>query len=756
MNLFKLSLATVAGLHLAFSPLSAQSNFSWNPISDYQITADNIIITPTHFQAFEIDNIQLKHFLFHLGNTPEQAAIIQLPNPAGDMEDFRIWETPMMEAGLAAQFPEIKTFTAVSVSDPTVTAKLDYTAYGFSAMIYGNDESYYIDPINYDGGSQYQVYKKSDLQHKNKQRSSCQVGTDEQMDEILNAGRIVPPTSASGTPQLRTNGSVRKTYRLALACTGEYAKAVTGSSYPLKFEVLSKMTTTMNRVNGIYERELSVNMVLISNNSDIVYTNPSTDPYIFNNNGYYLLDENQDNVQSVIGSSNYDIGHIFSTGGGGIATVGSVCYNSVKAQGVTGSPAPYGDPFDVDYVAHEMGHQFGANHTFNNCAGNENYSTAFEPGSGSTVMAYAGICGSTNDLQDNSSDYFHPASLDEISEHISYVTCGTSATGSGTISLPSYTSTYKIPTNTAFELTAPVATWAGGSSLYYAWDQFNNGQIQRDEPLGATATAAPIFRSYKNSTYNRTRSFPNTDSVHSNKYSFKGERTPTVARNVKTRVTVRGISSDGFGSFHTSSSQVTVNYINTGSAFAVTSPNTSSVTWATGTNQTVTWNVAGTSGAPISTASVNIYLSIDGGKTYPITLASGVANTGSATVTVPEETATTKARVKVKGADNVFYDVSNVNFRITGSPSGITDITLNESFDIYPNPAQDIIHIKPITDIKQYEVRIYNILGQVMHTGTYKNENASIDIAGFANAVYAIEVIDAASGDRGNFKFVKQ
>src|SRR5690606_22782836 len=180
---------------------------------------------------------------------------------------------------------------------------------------------------------------------------------------------------------------------------------------PTKLNVLSAMVTTINRVNGIYEKELSVSLELIGDNDTLIYLNGSTDPFDANNNGGALLGQNQTNTNTVIGAANYDIGHIFSTDGGGIAFLGCVCANNQKARGVTGSPSPVGDPFDVDYVAHEMGHQFGANHSFNACSGTESQQNAFEPGSGSTIMAYAGICGPVNNLQANSHDYFHITSL---------------------------------------------------------------------------------------------------------------------------------------------------------------------------------------------------------------------------------------------------------------------------------------------------------------------------------------------------------
>jgi hypothetical protein len=583
-------------------------------------------------------------------------AVLSLPLPKGGFGRFRIVESPIMEPGLAAKFPEIKTYRGQGIEDPTATVRLDLTPAGFHAMILSPEGNVYIDPYSRKDSDHYMSYLTGEYTRRGE---AFQCGVESHGSH---------PIPRSVAISKAVSGSTLRTYRLAVAATGEYTAFFGGTVA----QGQAAIVTAINRVTGIYEREVAIRMVLVANNDQLVYTNSGSDPYT-NNNGGTMLGQNQSNIDSVIGSANYDIGHVFSTAGGGVASLRVPCVNGSKARGVTGQASPTGDPFWVDFVAHEMGHQWGGNHTFNgnagSCAGgNRNGSTAYEPGSGTTIQAYAGICGA-QDIQSNSDAYFHGLSLDEI---ISYSTTGNgnscavqTATGNSPPTVNAGTS-YTIPLNTPFELCGS-ATDPEGDSLTYGWEEFDLG------PAGAPNSPsgnAPIFRAFAPAT-SPCRMFPQRSDVVNNTQTL-GEILPSYARTMNFRLTVRDNRSGGGG---VNDDSTTVIASSVGGPFQVTAPNTA-VTWLVGTSQNVTWNVAGTDLSPISCSAVDITLSTDGGTSYSVNLATGAPNSGSRNITVPAS-ATTSARVRVQCAGNIFFDISNTNFTIDGSSGAPPTVSIN-------------------------------------------------------------------------------
>jgi hypothetical protein len=626
---------------------------------------------PRTFKAFALNRGALQRLL---RLAPEEfetgSLIVTVPMPDGTLGRFRIEHSLIVEPGLAAKFPELAaTFRGVGIDDPTATIRFDLMQKGFHAMILRAGTTTYVDPA---GDSDYYVaYEKTALPEPD-EPFVCRTNEND-LTGLLTAAES--QSAAVAAPEV-ANGSTLRTYRLALAATGEYT-AFTGGTVA---SALAAQVVSMNRVNAVYERELAIRMVIIANNDQIVYTNSSTDPYT-NNNGSTMLTQNTTNLNNVIGTANFDIGHVFSTGGGGVAVLNGPCGGN-KAKGVTGSPAPVGDGFDIDYVAHEMGHQFGAPHTFNgttgNCGGgNRSGTSALEPGSGITIMAYAGICGA-EDLALHSIDTFAVKSLEQISAFKEAAgNCGLASSTGNTPPTVTSPGNFTVPQQTPFALTA-TATDINGDTLTYDWQEYDFG-AQAPPNTDADGQARPIFRSY-NPTAGGTRYFPslqyilNNDNVPPQTYNcgrtaacLTGEIMSALGRTMTFQVVVRDNRPNG-GGIATATSQVSVT--TSSGPFRVTAPNTG-VTLAGNSSSLVTWSVNDTNVAPVSATNVDILLSTDGGLTFPTVLAASTPNDGSESVTLPNINTST-ARIKVQGTGKIFFDISNANFAINAVAVSVT------------------------------------------------------------------------------------
>ncbi|GAA4053227.1 hypothetical protein GCM10022409_45180 [Hymenobacter glaciei] len=631
-------------------------------------------LTPAlrHAQALSLDVNGLRAALATAPTETQPAAaplVLALPLPDGGTARFALREAPVMEPALAAKFPQIKTYAGVGLDDAAATVRLDLSPQGFHAQVLtGGGNSFYIDPATATDARRCLSFYRRDMNRAAAGAANFSCGFKPSLaDKQATAQRRAAAAKNAAATAAKPTQLPLRTYRLALANTPEYAltKGNTAAG------VLAGEVATVNRVVGVYERELAVRLVLVVHNDRLLFlsgTGPQPPTPYDNFDGGAMLAENQANIDQLIGRSQYDIGHVLSTGGGGVAGLGVVCNDALKAQGVTGSSNPVGDAFDIDYVAHEMGHQFAGNHTFNGEAGscgggNRNPGTAFEPGSGSTIMAYAGICTSANDLQPHSDPFFHTGNYEEMRAFIESGTCAVATATGNTAPLVSGPASGKtLPVGTPFRLRAqgdnndPAAT--------YLWEEVDLGPADAPADAQVAGRTVPLFRSFEPSA-DRTRYFPRLGDLVNNTTVF-GERLPTVSRTLKFRCTARTAHNGPSGVVGSVAYTAPVELGVTRSAgpFVLTAPNTA-VTWVGGSAQAVAWNVANTTAAPVSCARVNLRLSLDGGLTYPTVLATDEPNDGSAVVLVPRlATANSHARVLVEAADNYFFDISNVDFTV--------------------------------------------------------------------------------------------
>jgi reprolysin-like metallo-peptidase family M12B len=616
--------------------------------------------------------------------------IMTLPMPDGKLARFRVEESPVMPPRLAAMFPEIKTYRGQGLDDPTATTRFDVTPAGLHAIVLSARGTVIVEPVRAGRAGHYVSYEQGDAS-KSADSFHC-------LSHATKSSLSQPQPFLAGfhANLPAATGATLRTYRLALAATAEYTQTYGGGTVA---GALSALTTTVNGVAAIYERDLAIRLMLVGNETSIIFTNPATDPYT-SDNASTLLNQNQTVLDQRIGSSNYDVGfvldgHAYAFQPGkflfqGAGQFESACVNGQKAKGVTIlrsiEPSTISAIWDV---AHEFGHMFGALHTFNgttdDCAppSGRFAQTAYEPGSGSTIMGFRGgtapngtylpLC-TFEDLH-STDTYFHAASIEQI---LNYTTLGSGS------SCPVLTQTgnnpptveagpdFTIPAQTPFTLTASGSD-ADADALTYCWEEFDLGAAG---PPHTDNGDRPIFRSFA-PVANPARTFPQWSDILSGVPTF-GESLPITNRTMNFRVTVRD-NHAGAGGVNTAAMHVTV--VASSGAFIVTAPG-AAVSWPAGSTQTVTWNVANTSSAPINCANVRVLLSVDGGNSFPFTLVSNAPNTGAATITVPN-LPTSSARVKVEASGNIFFNISPSNFTIspnsTSPPTLLTEINTNRA-----------------------------------------------------------------------------
>ena len=659
MNRLLFSLGILAMSFSAFS----QVNSSWKEVGISQKTAAQKA-DGTDKRIYTLDIARFKQSLegqniIASGSTGISVAI---PNSDGIMEQFLVTESSNFVPELQSQYPDIRSYSGTGITDTKASISFSISPNGVQSMILrGDSASEFIDPLS-DNKSIYAV-TTSKMRNKGDLPLSCKTE-----DVALNK-RL-----AQKAVQLKSNNGVFKTLRLALSCTGEYAAYFGGTSA----SALAGMNATMTRVNGIFNRDLAVRLLLIANESSIIYTNATTDPY----SDYKIEDpddiitdgsegawnlELQSTLTSVIGNSNYDIGHLFANSGGGgdAGCIGCVCdnpsagdpYGKGSAYTSPSNGKPEGDNFDIDFVAHEIGHQLGANHTFSYDV--EGTGVSVEPGSGSTIMGYAGI--TDYDVQKNSDDYFTYASIKQIQDNLATKTCPINTVLSNQTPTVSAGSDYTIPKGTPFVLNG-TASDPNGNSMTYCWEQndvASNNENEGNSIAYNTKATGPTFRSFL-PTGVTNRYFPSFSRVLVGQLSTTWESVSNIGRPLNFVFTARDNAASGLG--QTNSDAVVVTVDGTRGPFAVTSQNISGSGWALGSSQIITWNVNGTSSLP-GAANVNIKLSTDGGLTFPIYLATNTPNDGYQIITAPI-TAAKNCRILIEPTGNVFYALNDTPFTL--------------------------------------------------------------------------------------------
>lgn len=654
-------------------------------------------------------------FKQQLANAPDRFSgqsgkIISIPNVEGKMEQFEVWEASNFTPELQSKFPEIKSYVGKGIDDPYAYLRFSLSPQGIQTMTLRAGQSEFIEPYTTDN-SRYIVFNSKVHRALGAQAFECTTeDTSALSNDLMNM---------VGENTGKSSAGVFKTFRLAQSCTGEYGLYFGGTVAG----AMAGINATLTRVNGVFEKDFALNLILIPNNEVIIFTDPNTDPYSPPSGMNNWNSQLQNLLNTVIGAANYDIGHLFgrSGGGGNAGCIGCVCNNSNKGSGITspGSGGPEGDNFDIDYVAHEMGHQLGANHTFS--FGYEGTGANVEPGSGSTIMGYAGI--TSYNVQAHSDDYFVYKSIEQVQVNLQNKPCANNTTITGnTKPTVSAGPNYDIPKGTAFKLTGE-ATDPDGDALLYNWEQADSGTqstTNQNSRVKFTKTIGPNFRSNPHLT-SPTRYFPKFDYVLTTPvnetesyWTARWESITTVARTFNFKFTARDNNPAGP---QTATAATKINVRDAG-PFKITFPTeNANVDLSSGT-MTVQWDVAGTDQSPINTTNVRILFSSDNGASF-IELASSTPNDGSETVNFPIGTvAGTNARILVEAVDNVYYAVSR-KFNLNGQ-MGTSDINAF-SIGIYPNPNNGQFYVKsPNVATGNVKTTIYDTAGRIVYN---QNQN---------------------------------
>ena len=737
----------------AAAPTVVDPSGLWRPTAQKLLPAKDghrRMVNPSDYRAFTLNAEQMSDRLAlapleDLSDPSRPEAVsIAVPAPTGELIEFAVVESPIMEDELQAAHPDIRTYAGSSVTDGyAASIRLDTTPFGFHASVRDGQASWYVDPAYLDDTSLYVSYFGASLPEAARLPDEV---LDPETGEPLVHGVDEVHSDRAAAPRVGEGPGevvVQRVYRLALVTDASYAEffAPGLNTNPLDLPasnaaVLAAKTTLMNRVNQIYSDDLAIKMVLVDNTDLLLNLNNAAREAAAGLAGVGLtgclpnaIVQNQIAVDTLIGPLNYDIGHIaLGVDGGGVAFLGVVGQQGQKAGGCTGLSSPVGDFMAIDYVAHEMGHQFAGPHTFNgtegNCSGgNRTGGSSVEPGSGSSVMAYAGIC-AADDLQPHTDPYFSQRTQTEISDYVNSEPADPITDTRGGFEVVTTTNhnpvvtapaDVTIPIRTPFTLNGS-ATDSDGDPLIYLWEQNDVGADAGVQLTDNTKATGPLFRVFGTfadvsdtdtllyhspgqnlATTSPVRTFPDIAQITAGNTNAATGSCPTpVASDYSgaegTSALKNGPVLDCYSEFlptaaylgsganaspprlnfrltardltgeggGTEHDDVTLTVDPTAGPFLVSSQATPT-TYDGGSTQRVTWAVNGTAGlAP----NVKITMSTDGGATFDQVLVATTPNDGSQDVVIPN-IATSQGWIKVEAVDNVFFDLNDAPVTVT-------------------------------------------------------------------------------------------
>ncbi len=731
----------------------------WTPTSFKSVESkkrgSGFVSNSTSIRDREYYKLDLNLLRSQLKNAQEMGqsavpVVISLPMLNGKVERFNVYSFPVIAKDLMDQY-QLGSYVGASIDNPSKYLRFSLAPNDFQSMVIDDLGYEFIEPVSTDK-TVYAVHPKS---KKNSNGFLCSTNESpaakKQLETLLKKGKAFTnqPTNFA-----KSSDKKYRTMRLAMSVTAEYTQFFGGVA-----GAVTQINATMTRVNGVFEKDFALHLNVLSYPT-LIYTDIATDgydtvtdPYSFPDTWNLTL---QEKLTAIVGNNNYDIGHLFgaSGGGGSAGCIGCVCISPTiaepygKGSGIT-SPStgtvdpsltspPSGDTFDIDYVAHEMGHQLGANHTFSHSV--EGSGVNMEPGSGSTIMGYAGITGANTDVQPHSDAYFHVASIDQVLENLQTKVCDIETAVANDPPVIATLPTYNIPKGTAFVLTAS-ATDAQSDPMTYSWEEIDDaGTAINKNNLGTTNTGAS-FRSAIPST-NPTRYFPKLSSVLSGILNNSGntwESVSMVPRTTNYAVTVRDNNANAAEQQTQYATQTII--VGDNGPFKVTT----TVAEANGSPTPISWAVANTTATPYNVANVKIDYTTNNGTTWTV-LSASTPNDGSESFTLPSSLSGSTIKVRVSSIGNIFYAIGSVSLATlspcnNAAPSGLTVIPSLSGASIYWTPYSG----NSTTYIVRYRKTTDTIWTEVSTSGS------AINVSGLTAGTYEAQVLAVCSGTPGTY-----